>query len=645
MASKGRIKDQWREQRLFEQRAVVAGVAILALTAALLARLAWLQVVRTDYYAELAEGNRVRIEPLPAPRGVVYDRNGVILAENRPAYQLELVREQVPDLERTLQGLVSAGLIAPNDLDDVRRTIRSRRPFDSVPIRLRLTEEEIARFAVRRFEFPGVDIRTRLARHYPQGELAVHALGHVGALSEADLGKIDRAAYAGTSTIGKLGIESAYEPQLHGRNGTREILVNARGRSVERAGAMEVRLKNLPAKPGQDLVLSIDLEVQKVAEEAIWDQRAAVVALDPRNGDVLVLASRPGFDPNLFAKGLTRQEFRALNENPDRPLFNRALRGTYPPGSTIKPVVALAGLAYGVTTPLDARYCPGAFSLPGSRHRFRDWKPSGHGNVAMVEAIAQSCDVYFYALADKIGPTRLAEFLDDFGLGATTGIDIGGEKAGILPSPEWKKKAFKSRANQVWFPGETVIFGIGQGFMTSTPLQIAHMTAIVGARGANFEPRLVTAMRDPVTGQRTELAPVALPKVASASPEHWQVAVDGMLAVMNGGTASRSAAGAGYSIAGKTGTAQVFTVAQNAKYDEKAIDERLRDHAWFVAFAPAEDPRIAIAVLVENGRSGSGTAAPIARKIMDAYLLRKFPESAAANAAPTTASQDPGDEE
>lgn len=643
MASKGRIKDQWREQRMFEQRAIVAGVAILLLTAALLARLAWLQVVRNDYYTGLAEGNRVRIEPLPAPRGIVYDRNGVILAENRPAYQLELVREQVPDLERTLQGLAALDLIAPNDLDDVRRTIRSRRPFDSVPIRLRLTEEEIARFAVRRFEFPGVDIRTRLARYYPQGELAVHALGHVGALSEADLAKIDRAAYAGTSTIGKLGIESAYESKLHGRNGTREILVNARGRSVERAGAMRARLENVPAQPGTDLILSLDFEVQKVAEEAIWDQRAAVVAIDPRNGDVLVLASRPGFDPNLFAKGLTRAEFRGLNEDPDRPLFNRALRGTYPPGSTIKPVVALAGLAYGVTTPLDSRYCPGAFSLPGSSHRFRDWKPRGHGNVAMIEAIAQSCDVYFYALSDRIGPTRLADFLKDFGLGAPTGIDIGGEKAGIVPSPEWKRKAFRNRANQVWFPGETVIFGIGQGFMTSTPIQLAHMTAIVGARGANFRPRLVTATRDPLSGLRSEIAPMPLPPVRSATPEHWKFAVDGMLAVMYGGTASRSAAGAEYTIAGKTGTAQVFTVAQNARYDETAIDERLRDHAWFVAFAPADDPRIAIAVLVENGRSGSGTAAPIARKIMDAYLLRKFPEPSPAAgdaAAPVT-----GDEE
>jgi penicillin-binding protein 2 len=628
MAAKGRIKDQWREQRLFEQRAIFAGVVILLMTGALLARLAWLQVLRNDYYSELAQGNRVRIEPLPAARGIIYDRNGIILAENRPAYQLELVREEVPDLEATLQGLVKIGLIAAGDLDDTRRTIRSRRPFDSVPIRLRLTEEEIARFAVQRFEFPGVDIRTRLARYYPQGEVAVHALGHVGAISGKDLERIDRSAYAGTATIGKLGIESAYETQLHGRNGARQILVNARGRSVEKQGALRPQLTNVPAEPGTDLVLSIDFEVQKVAEEAIWNQRASIVAIDPRNGDVLVLASRPGFDPNLFARGLTRAEFAGLNGNPDQPLFNRALRGTYPPGSTIKPLVALAGLSYGVTTPEESRFCGGYFSLPGSRHRFRDWKPRGHGTTAMVEAIAQSCDVYFYALANEIGVTRLGTFLKGFGLGAITGIDIDGEKRGLVPSPVWKRGAFKRKQNQVWFPGETVIFGIGQGFMLTTPLQLAHMTSIIGARGSNFRPRLVTALHDPVTNTRRVLAPVAEPKVESATPEHWQVAINGMLAVTEGGTASRSAAGAGYRIAGKTGTSQVFTVAQNAKYDEKAIDERLRDHAWFVAFAPAEDPRIAVAVLVENGRSGSGTAAPIARKVMDAYLLRKFPEPA-----------------
>jgi penicillin-binding protein 2 len=612
-------------------------VIIVLMTSALIARLGWLQISRNEYFTELSQGNRVRIEPLPAARGIIYDRNGIILAENRPAYQLELVREEVPDLEDTLRRLVAIGLIAPDELDSTRRAIKSRRAFDSVPIRLRLSEEEIARFAVRRFEFPGVDIRTRLARYYPHGEIAVHALGHVGAISEKDLEKIDRAEYAGTATIGKLGIELAYESELHGRNGSREILVNARGRSVEKQGALTPQLKTISAQPGTDLVLSIDFEVQKVAEEAVWDQRAAIVAIDPQNGDVIALASRPGFDPNLFARGLTGPEFRALNEDIDRPLFNRALRGTYPPGSTIKPLVALAGLTYNLATPQSSRYCRGWFSLPGSRHRFRDWKPQGHGTLGMVQAIAQSCDVYFYALADEIGPTRLAEFLSHFGLGAATGIDVGGEKSGLLPSPEWKRKAYRKPQDQVWFPGETVIFGIGQGYMLTTPVQLAHMTAIIGSRGKNYRPRLVTALRDPMTGTRTPVPPKLIEEVQVAAAANWQVAIDGMLAVTNGGTASRSAAGAPYKIAGKTGTAQVFTVAQNAKYDEKTISERLRDHAWFVAFAPAEDPKIAVAVLVENGRSGSGTAAPIARKIMDAYLLRKFPPPPTAEEAAASA--------
>jgi penicillin-binding protein 2 len=636
MALRTTIKDHWGEQQLFEQRVFIAGAVVLVLFAILIGRLVWLQVVQHEYYTELSQGNRVRLEPIPAPRGTIYDRNGTILAENRPAYQLELIREQVPDLDDTLARLAQVGLLDPDDLDGTRRLVVSRRAFDAVPIRLRLSDEDIAAFAVRRFEFPGVDIATRLARYYPEGEIAVHALGHVGSISERDLERIDRAAYAGTSTIGKLGIESAYEDALHGSNGSREILVNARGRSVERVGPLAPKLTSTAPVPGQELILSIDLPVQRVAEKAVWDQRAAIVALDPNNGDIIALVSRPGFDPNGFARGLTRREFAELNTDIDRPLFNRALRGVYPPGSTIKPVVALAGLTYGFVTPTDSVACRGWFSLPGSRHRFRDWKPAGHGRMAMVAAVAQSCDVYFYDLSAKLGPNRLAEFLGHFGLGEPTGIDIGGEKSGLLPSPEWKKTAFKRREDQVWFPGETVIFGIGQGFLLTTPIQLAHMTAIVGARGKNFQPRLVTALRDPVTRATTPLEPRPLQTVEVASPDNWQVAIDGMLAVMEGGTASRSAAGAPYRIAGKTGTAQVFTVGQNEKYDEKAIDERLRDHAWFVAFAPADAPRIAVAVLVENGRSGSGTAAPIARRIMDAYLLRKFDDPAAPAPAAVT---------
>ena len=409
MGARGRIKDLWREQRLFEQRTIAAMVVVCLLAAVLVARLGVLQVKRHAEYTALAQGNRVRTEPLPAPRGVIYDRAGVILAENRPAYQLELVREQVPDLEATLRGLVRIGLLEEDDLDAARRTVRSRRPFDGVPIRLRLDEEDMARFSLHRFDFPGVDIRTRLSRHYPQGATAVHALGYVGTISEADLERIDREEYAGTSTIGKTGVEHAFEDALRGRNGSREIMVNAQGRSVERLGPLQAALRNTPGKPGTDLFLTLDIEVQRVAEQMVQGRRAAVVALDPRNGDVIALVSTPGFDPNGFARGLTRTEFAALNEDPDRPLFNRALRGTYPPGSTIKPVVALAGLEYGVTTPTEPVACQGAFSLPGSSHRFRDWKRGGHGRVSMVQAVAQSCDVYFYDLARDLGVQRLHE--------------------------------------------------------------------------------------------------------------------------------------------------------------------------------------------------------------------------------------------
>jgi penicillin-binding protein 2 len=625
MAARGRIKDLWREQRLFEQRAIAAIVLIGLLATVLVSRLLWLQVKRYDHFTDLAQGNRVRVEPLPAPRGMIYDRTGAVLAENRPAYQLELVREQVKDLEATLEGLVGIGVLNPDDLDFVRRAIRSRRAFDSVPIRLRLSEEDMARFALHRHRFPGVDIRTRLARHYPQGETAVHAVGYVGTLSESDLERVDREEYAGVSTIGKIGVEGTFEDALRGRNGSRQIMVNAQGRSVDRETVLDEPLRTIAANPGADLYLTLDLEVQRVAEQAVQGQRAAIIALDPRNGEVIALVSRPGFDPNSFARGLTRAEFAALNEDPDRPLFNRALRGTYPPGSTIKPVVALAGLEHGLVTPTTTRACPGWYSLPGSSHRFRDWKRSGHGSVALIEAVAQSCDIYFYALAAQLGVERLHEFLGRFGLGGPTGLDVGGEKSGLLPSTAWKRSAFKRAAQQVWFPGETVIFGIGQGYMTSTPMQLAQMTSVLAMRGASHRPRLVRALRDPVTRVETPVPPAPLPTVRLRDPADWDVAVQGMVAVMQGGTASRAAAGAEYSIAGKTGTAQVFSIAQNARYDESAISERLRDHAWFIAFAPVEAPRIAVVVLVENGRSGSGTAAPIARSVMDAYLLRKFP--------------------
>jgi len=616
-----RIKDHWREQRLFDRRSLVCAAIIALATVGLIARLYLLQVARHEYYADLSQGNRVRNEPIPAARGLILDRNGEVIAGNQPAYQLELVPEEVPNMRDTLARLVQLELVRAEDLDELRRTIESSRRFDSVPIRLRLSDEDVARFAVRRFEFPGLDIKTRQTRWYPNGELAVHALGYVGAISEQDLKHIDRAAYAGTSLMGKLGVESAYEHQLHGTNGFREVLVNAQGRSVERQGPFVQNLRTRAPGAGADLLLSIDLNVQRTAEAALAGHRGAVVALDPNNGDVIALVSLPGFDPTLFGRGITSSEYGALSTDIDRPLFNRALRGTYPPGSTVKPVIALAGLTYHVVDPLAHRNCAGSFHLPGSSFIYREYHNEHHGAVDLDDAIARSCDVYFYGLANEIGVDRISRFMGPFGFGAPTGIDIGGERAGILPSREWKEKMFSRPADRVWFPGETVSFGIGQGYLTVTPLELAHYASIIATRGKIWQPRVVAAYRDPRSGELHRLPPVSGGEVSGVSAEDWQRVVHGMIGVTQRGTAAAIGAHAPYTFAGKTGTAQVYTVARNEKYNAAKINERLRDHSWFIAFAPADQPRIALAVLQENGGAGASAAAPIARKVLDAYLL------------------------
>ncbi len=486
-----------------------------------------------------------------------------------------------------------------------------------------MTDEEVARFAVNRHDFQGIDIQTRLTRFYPHGAVGVHALGYVSAISEQDMAKIDPGEYAGTTLIGKIGIESSYERELHGAPGFRQVLVNAQGRPVELTPEVKAGLAGKSSMSGNDLMLSIDLRVQEAAEKALEGHRGAVVAVDPTNGDVIAFVSTPGFDPNPFGRGLTTAEYDALQNDIDRPLFNRALRGVYPPGSTIKPVVALAALVENTVDPGQIRWCKGFFTLPGSRHRYRDWRPEGHGWVNFQDAIAQSCDTYFYGVAQGLGIDKLSAFLTRFGMGRATGIDIDGEKTGLVPSREWKEHAFSRPADRVWFPGDTVIIGIGQGYMLATPLQLAHMAATIGSHGRSFEPRLVTAIRDARTGTMRKLPVQASPGVDGVDEARWKRVVAGMVGVTTPpkGTARGSAAGAPYSIAGKTGTAQVFGIGQTEKYDEKTVAERLRDHALFVAFAPAEQPRIALAVLVENGRSGSGTAAPVARKVMDAYLI------------------------
>ena len=616
-----RIKDHWREQRLFDQRALVCAAIMGLATVTLILRLILLQVSRHDYYSELSQGNRVRTEPIPAARGLILDREGELIAGSQPTYQLELVPEEVPDIDATLDGLVQLGLIRTEDVDEIGRTIDSSRTFDSVPIRLRMSDEEIGRFAVHRFEFRGVDIKTRQTRWYPNGALGVHALGYVGAISEQDLKRIDRSAYAGTSLIGKLGVENAFERQLHGVNGSREVLVNAQGRSVERQGAFVPKLQSKAPLAGDDLLLSIDLKIQRVAETALAGHRGAVVALDPNNGDVLALVSLPGFDPTLFGQGITAAEYRTLANDIDRPLFNRALRGTYPPGSTVKPAIALAALTNHMVDPTAHRFCAGSFHLAGSSFVYREYHNEHHGAVDLDDAIARSCDVYFYGLANELGVDRISAFLGKLGFGQPTGIDISGEKAGILPSREWKEKTFARPVDRVWFPGETVSFGIGQGYLTVTPIELAHYASIVATRGRIWQPRLVTAYRDPRSGELHRIAPVSAGEVPGVAPEDWQRVIHGMIGVTQRGTAAAIGLHAPYIFAGKTGTAQVFTVARTEKYNASKIDERLRDHSWFIAFAPADAPRIALAVLEENGGAGASAAAPIARKVLDAYLL------------------------
>ena len=617
-----RIKDDALEQRMFLQRAFFAAGIVAVLALLLSGRAVWLQIVQHAHYLELSQGNRARIDPLPPNRGVIYDRAGRVIAENTPAYQLELVREEVGDLDVILARLARFGLLEPDDIGRVRQLVLSRRSFEAVPILLQLDDEEIARYAVHRHELQGVLLETRMARHYPYGPVGAHALGYVGTISEEDLSRIDQERYFGTGVIGKTGVERAYEEQLLGVGGYREVLVNAEGRPVKLRDDADAHLKIRQPQAGRELRMTIDIELQRVAEEAMAGRRGAVVAIDPSSGDVLVFASLPSFDPNGFARGISRSEYVALTDNPDQPLFNRVIRGTYPPGSTIKPLMALAGLEYEAIRPEDTIYCPGHYSLPGSRHRFRDWKREGHGTVDMNRAVMQSCDVYFYRLANTLGIERIHDTMSRIGFGKPTGIDIAGERGGIMPSLQWKKSAFSGRENQVWFPGETVIVGIGQGYWTATILQLAKATTLLATRGRHFRPRLVRALVDPATGKVEERPPEPLPPVELNHRENWEIIVNAMVAVTSGGTATRAARGAAYSIAGKTGTAQVYSVGQTERYDAKTVAERLRDHALFIAFAPADKPALAIAVLVENGGAGSAVAAPIARAVFDAYLTK-----------------------
>lgn len=612
MKAHNQIKDHWREQRLFTRRVIACAIIALVLTGTVITRLVILQFVNADYYAAQSQGNRIRIQPLPPTRGLIYDRNNNILAENTPSFQLEITPEQVPDMEDTLMRLQNAGLIQPDDMQRINSRIASKRRFDSIPILQRMSDEEVARFAVLRPYFPGVEIRARLTRHYPYGNVAAHALGYVSGISAMDQKELNPAAYAGTSYIGKVSIERSYEAELLGSVGHQDVLVNVHGRMMQ-------ILNTELSVPGQDLILSLDVDTQLVAEEALQGRRGAVVAIDPSNGEILVFASSPSFDPNDFIAGLSRDDFRALQSDVNQPLFNRALRGKYPPGSTIKPMLALAGLKENIIDADKPRMCRGYFTLPGLTHRYRDWKR--HGMIDLHNAIAQSCDTYFYELANNLGIDTISAALMDFGLGSATGIDISSESNGLVPSRAWKRRNFSNPEDQIWFPGETIITGIGQGYLLTTPLQLAHITATIAARGIRYRPSLVRGIRDPVTGTVAVRQPRTLAAV-QAQPEYWDLIIDAMEGVMSDpkGTARLAGMGAPWRIAGKSGTAQVFSIGQDETYNVEELTERMRDHALFIAFAPIDNPRIAVAVIVENGGSGSGVAAPIARKVLDTYL-------------------------
>jgi penicillin-binding protein 2 len=608
------LKDPVRESRIIRRRLLVSMLLVIVAFGLLASRVAWLQVVSYQHYSTLSQNNRVRLVPAPPTRGLIYDRNGVVLAENITAHGLVLTPEQVPDIEDTLRRLGEIVELRPADLERFHELYRRQPEFLEIPLRLDLTDREVARFAVNRHRFPGVEVTSRLIRHYPLGATAAHAIGYVGRITERELQAVD-GDYQASSHIGKTGIEAYYEGRLRGEAGIEQVETNAMGRVLR-------VLERTPPVPGEDLYLTLDIGLQKVAEAALGDMSGAVVALDPRNGEVLAFVSEPGYDPNLFVTGISIDDYSRLQTHRDHPLFNRALRGQYPPGSTFKPFVALAGLVKDVRDAGDSMMCGGVYKLPHASHIWRDWKRWGHGEVDLNDAIAESCDIYFYDLAYELGIDALHEFLGPFGFGQETGIDLSPERTGVLPSREWKRR----NRGEPWYHGETVITGIGQGFTLTTPLQLAYATTILANRGDAMRPHLLRATRLPGENGAPEPVPVEpVPDVELQNPEHWTSVIDAMVSVVHGdnGTARAIGEGAPYLIAGKTGTAQVFSLEDDQEYNPEELAERLRDHALFIAFAPAYDPRIVVSVVVENGGSGSGTAAPIARTVIDAWLGRQ----------------------
>jgi penicillin-binding protein 2 len=607
----------------FRGRVLAASAAVLVCFLLLTSRLVWLQIVRHEDLDEQAEANRTAIVPIVPNRGLILDRNGIVLATNYSAYTLEITPSRlarpvdvvVDELSRVLD-------IQQRDRRRFKKLLEESKSIDSVPLRTKLSDEEVARFTVQRFRFPGVEIKARLFRNYPWGELAAHAIGYIGRINQPEKKQIEdwpedeQSNYRGTEYIGKLGIEQSFEKQLHGITGVEQVETSAGGRAVR-------KLASTPATPGNTVKLSIDIKLQKLVEDLYGDRRGAMVAIDPKTGEILAFVSKPTFDPNLFVDGIDQENWQALNESIDKPLLNRALRGTYPPGSTYKPFMALAALETGKRRPEQVINDPGYFWF--GNHKFRDDKEGGHGPVDMYKSIVQSCDTYYYMLANDMGVDLIHEQLSHFGFGEITGIDIQGESRGLLPSTEWKRKAYKKAEQQKWYAGETISLGIGQGYNNFTVLQIATATAtIANPQGARMKPHMVRAVEDVVSKETRQIAPQQVGQL-TAKPENLAIIRKALVGVNIEGTSAAAFRGAGYSSGGKTGTAQVITIAQNAKYKASEMEERHRDHALFMAYAPAEDPKIAIAMVVENVGFGAANAAPIVRRAFDYYLLGQYP--------------------
>ncbi|UXZ55911.1 penicillin-binding protein 2 [Halomonas sp. 7T] len=606
------LKNSEQELRIFRVRALLAVLVVIVLTSLLTGRLAYLQITQHDLYSTRSEKNRVRVEPLPPTRGLIYDRNGTLLAENRPTYNLTLVRERVDDLDDTLALLVELLELPEEEIDAFNVRSRQRqRPFQPALLMSDLSEQQIARLAVNRHRLPGVEVEAQLLRYYPDAEVMAHALGYVGRINADEMQSLDTGRYAGTHFIGKTGVERFYEDQLHGQAGLRKVETNARGRVLRELGRTD-------PVPGENLTLTLDKSLQMLAYELMDGRRGSIVAVVPDTGEILAMVSTPGFDSNQFVTGIDVPSYRALQEDLDLPLFNRAIRGHYPPGSTIKPFLALAGLVEGAITPDSTISDPGFYQLPNDTRRYRNWLRWGHGRVDMERSIAVSNNTYYYSLAHDLGIDKLHEQMSNFGFGQRVAHDVQGESTGLMPSRDWKRARF----NQPWYPGETLSVGIGQGYWQVTPLQLASATAVLANRGQWVKPRLALEVGEQPLPRDL---PDALPNIELDNDTWWNRVFSGMEKVLTGseGTARRTGVGLDYRMGGKSGTAQVFSLGQDQRYNAEELEERLRDHALFMAFAPLEDPQIAVSVIVENAGGGSTHAAHLARAMTDAWLLQE----------------------